>query len=315
MSKKLGNVLSMAVVMLALVGIFASPMPCHAFTAYYDVANRLSLVVYDEYNIFHYVYDPAGNLLKIIEIGEDNPDYDSDGDGWPDRVELLEHQSLDVMGKVLSINPAVINLPASASSGHRIEIEASLPWQAETSHAWILITSGAEGSGNGEVLFEVLANEDSERIGSITVALQDGDIIREVTIQQSGQSVHPQGSFEEWVANRALSGEIGDLFRQIASESGVANGFVYAFGDNLPANGVMLKVRTIEDRQVVEIPSQDLATIPYVRVWVSGTTNLQDWNLSVDPAQNVQGKPDNRDWHEPEGEPGRAFFKLEAELQ
>lgn len=71
----------------------------HAFASttdlYYDSLNRLTLVKYDESNMVHYTYDAAGNRTKMIRIGPDNPDLDSDGDGVADREELLECGDLD----------------------------------------------------------------------------------------------------------------------------------------------------------------------------------------------------------------------------
>lgn len=59
-----------------------------AQSASYDAADRLTLVRYDATNMIHYVYDSAGNLTKVVAIGADWPDFDSNTNGIPDRYEL-----------------------------------------------------------------------------------------------------------------------------------------------------------------------------------------------------------------------------------
>lgn len=63
-------------------------------TYQYNSLNRLTLVKYDDSNMIHYIYDAAGNRTKMVRIGEDNQDLDSDEDGTPDRLELLEYGDL-----------------------------------------------------------------------------------------------------------------------------------------------------------------------------------------------------------------------------
>ena len=49
---------------------------------------------------------------------------------------------------------------------------AGCAWSAATNEAWIAITSGATGSGNGSVGFSVAANSGSARTGTATIATQ-----------------------------------------------------------------------------------------------------------------------------------------------
>ena len=59
-----------------------------AQTATYDASERLTLVRYDATNMIHYVYDSAGNLTRVVEVGTDVPDFDSNTNNMPDRYEL-----------------------------------------------------------------------------------------------------------------------------------------------------------------------------------------------------------------------------------
>jgi len=122
--------------------------------------------------------------------------------------------------------------------------------------------------------------------------------------------------FALWTSNLGLSGNQPELFMQDRNLDGVANGFEYAFGTNLPLSSLLLNIRFINGKAIVEIPQQDAATLPYVDVRVRGSTNLLDWTLPIIPAVDTTGKPSYKSWHEPEGTPpAKAFFKLEAELK
>ncbi len=122
--------------------------------------------------------------------------------------------------------------------------------------------------------------------------------------------------FALWANSHGLSGDVAGLFGLDRNGDGVPNGFEYAFGTNLPPGVLLLDIRMVNGRPVVEMPVQDASTTPYVNVRVLGSTNLTDWTLPVEPAVDTAGKPANRTWHEPLGvPPHRAFFKLEAELK
>jgi hypothetical protein len=68
----------------------------------------------------------------------------------------------------------------------RVTTDASCEWTAESSDAWIKITSGATGTGNGEVRYEIgrlPTGPERERSGRITI----GD--RTITVvQQRGNA-------------------------------------------------------------------------------------------------------------------------------
>jgi hypothetical protein len=123
-------------------------------------------------------------------------------------------------------------------------------------------------------------------------------------------------SFEKWSQSLGLAGTVPELFVQDRNADGVQNVFEYAFGTNLPLNSLLLNIRFVNGKTIVEIPRQDEATLPYVDVRLRGSTNLLDWTLPMIPATDTTGKPAHRSWHEPDGTPpAKAFFKLEAELK
>jgi formylglycine-generating enzyme required for sulfatase activity len=124
------------------------------------------------------------------------------------------------------------------------------------------------------------------------------------------------GGFGLWVDALGLTGEAATLFGQDRNADGVANGFEYAFGENLTTNAPLLNIRFVDGGPVVESPAQDAATLDYVDLRILGSTNLVDWTLPIAPATNTTGKPVNCSWHAPEGvAPPKTFFKLKAELK
>jgi pseudomonalisin len=75
-------------------------------------------------------------------------------------------------GTVFTISPASAAAPAAASTGS-VAVTAPSPtaaWMAASGAAWLTITSGASGRGNGTVAYAVAANTGAERTGSLTVA-------------------------------------------------------------------------------------------------------------------------------------------------
>jgi hypothetical protein len=122
--------------------------------------------------------------------------------------------------------------------------------------------------------------------------------------------------FALWTSNLGLLGNQPELFSQDRNSDNIANGFEYAFGTNLPLSSLLLNIRFINGKAIVEIPQQDAETLPYVDVRVRGSTNLLDWTLPMIPASDTTGKPSYKSWHETQGTPTeKAFFKLEAELK
>ncbi len=77
-------------------------------------------------------------------------------------------------GCTYSINPTSANVAAGGGTGN-VTVTASntaCPWTATSNVAWITITSGATGTGNGTVGYSVAANTGPERTGTATIAGQ-----------------------------------------------------------------------------------------------------------------------------------------------
>jgi CSLREA domain-containing protein len=118
------------------------------------------------------------------------------------------------------------------------------------------------------------------------------------------------GGFALWAYERGLPSNPA-----VASGGdGIANIYKYAFGNNLQAGDPLMKVKFANGVRVVEFPAQDMATLPYVNINVRASTNLINWTLALIPASNTTGKPANRNWFVPSGNPKKAFFSLGANL-
>lgn len=62
--------------------------------------------------------------------------------------------------------------PGGASSPISVTAAAGCAWTARSTDAWITVTGGATGTGNGTVTFSVAANSGAARTGTITIAGQ-----------------------------------------------------------------------------------------------------------------------------------------------
>lgn len=69
--------------------------------------------------------------------------------------------------------PSNQNVGAAATTGSvTVTAGTGCAWTASSNEAWITITSGATGTGNGSVGFSVAANTGSARTGTATIATQ-----------------------------------------------------------------------------------------------------------------------------------------------
>src|SRR5262249_16466603 len=85
-----------------------------------------------------------------------------------------------------SLQPTSISMPAGGGSGtFAVTATAGCQWSAISSDPWILIGSGASGTGNGMVALSVTANTGATRTGRIQVAGAT------FTVNQSGAGVAP----------------------------------------------------------------------------------------------------------------------------
>lgn len=127
---------------------------------------------------------------------------------------------------------------------------------------------------------------------------------------------YPVGSFGEWLTNQGLAGDSATLLQQDRNSDGVANGFEYAFAGNLTPAGTLLSIRIVNGQPVVEIPSQEETSLPFVQIRVLCSDDLIEWTIPVAPASDTTGKPAQCDWFEITAPPdGKAFFKLGVELK
>ena len=70
-----------------------------------------------------------------------------------------------------SITPASQNAPAAGATGTAaVSTTAACAWTATSNAAWITVTSGAAGTGNGSVAFTVAANTGAARSATLTIA-------------------------------------------------------------------------------------------------------------------------------------------------
>jgi len=86
-------------------------------------------------------------------------------------------------GTYLVIAPLATNLDSGASSGHEIEVLASVSWTAATNVSWLSVTSGASRTTNGTVRFDVAANAGAARTGAVIVA--GGGLARTCAVVQA----------------------------------------------------------------------------------------------------------------------------------
>ena len=87
----------------------------------------------------------------------------------------------------LSVEPAITNVPAAATSGRGIAVAGNVLWTATrgADSAWITVTAGSPGASNGTVIYSVRANDlITVRTGTVVVA--GGGIHRTCTVVQAG---------------------------------------------------------------------------------------------------------------------------------
>jgi hypothetical protein len=82
-----------------------------------------------------------------------------------------------------TLAPASANQPASGGTGSFTVTasDSSCTWSASTTAAWVAITAGASGTGNGTVSYTAQGNDSAARSGSITVGTQAFAITQDAT--------------------------------------------------------------------------------------------------------------------------------------
>lgn len=86
-----------------------------------------------------------------------------------------------------TVTPATITIGSDAGTGRvSVTTTAGCAWTAVSANGWLAVTSGANGSGSGDVVYSVTANAaTSARSGRMTIAGKD------VTITQDGRAAVP----------------------------------------------------------------------------------------------------------------------------
>ncbi len=115
-------------------------------------------------------------------------------------------------GCVFTLNPASQNVVAAGGNGSvNVSAGSGCNWTAVSNAAWITVTNGATGSGNGTVGYSVALNTDAQRSGTLTIAGQTFTVT-----QNSGCvfSIVPTG------LNAAASGATGIV--DVSAGSGCA---------------------------------------------------------------------------------------------
>jgi hypothetical protein len=80
-----------------------------------------------------------------------------------------------------SINPSSASIKADGGNGPAVTVTATAgcSWTAESNDAWITVTAGASGTGNGSVAFKVSKNGGAQRTGTLTIAGQTFTVAQE----------------------------------------------------------------------------------------------------------------------------------------
>ena len=84
----------------------------------------------------------------------------------------------------LVISPESRIHTSAAAIGQAIGVSANVSWTALANPAWITVTGGGTGSGNGTVTYSLSANSGGVRSGTITIA--GGGLTRVFTVTQAG---------------------------------------------------------------------------------------------------------------------------------
>jgi hypothetical protein len=71
-----------------------------------------------------------------------------------------------------TINPASQSIAVAGGAGTAVSVAVAAPcaWTATSNASWLTITTGASGTGNGQVLFSATANPGPARSGTLTIA-------------------------------------------------------------------------------------------------------------------------------------------------
>ncbi len=80
---------------------------------------------------------------------------------------------------------------AGGTGSVSVTAAATCPWTASSNDAWLSITSGASGSGNGTVAFSIAANTGAARIGTLTIAGRTFTVTQAAPVQACTYAIQP----------------------------------------------------------------------------------------------------------------------------
>jgi hypothetical protein len=110
-----------------------------------------------------------------------------------------------------TINPTNANVAAGGGTGSvDVTTQSGCSWTAASNNAWIYVTSGGSGTGNGTVNYSVDENTGSARTGTMTIAGQT------FTVDQAGTEC--TYAIDPTSANFSLSGGTGSV--DVTTQSG-----------------------------------------------------------------------------------------------
>ena len=112
-------------------------------------------------------------------------DVDRDSDGAKDGAELLAGTcptNAEDVAASLDFSPSSRTHAGAGAADQAIAVTANVDWTATSSAAWLEIASGAAGSGNGTVVYNVDSNSGAFRTGAISIS--GGGLTRTCTVYQ-----------------------------------------------------------------------------------------------------------------------------------
>jgi all-beta uncharacterized protein/BACON domain-containing protein len=108
---------------------------------------------------------------------------------------------------IYTVAPLSQNAPASGSTGTvAVTTSAGCAWTATSSAAWITITAGAAGNGNGSVGYSVAANTGAARTGTVSIAGQTFSVAQAAAVASCTYTIAPTS---QNVPAGASSGTVG----------------------------------------------------------------------------------------------------------
>ncbi len=112
-----------------------------------------------------------------------------------------------------SISPTSVTVAAAGATGTvAVTAGSGCSWTAASNDAWITVTGGASGTGNGTVSYSVAANTASQRTGTVTIAGQTFTVTQEgAPSLETSLADQIRGTFKGLFQNPSLPTAISDF--------------------------------------------------------------------------------------------------------